>query len=431
MGWCTAAGYLLAVLSSFGLEQIVFRRIAAGSGKSDWAARAFWIHNIAVTVLFLAVLAGIWALYPSAKTQLLPLFFAAQAALSLALPFKLLLNARLRYSKYAFATIAANALKLLAAYGVHATGTLTLPIIAFVMLGGNALEYGLARSGAAHEWRHTTFKMKAYRLLLKEARPQFLAVLFDVCLARLDWILLGLLASAAAVADYSFAYRAYDVEKLPTAILSSLLLPVMSRWRIGNQNTFQPEKQNILRALLVLIPGLMGWVALIAVVLWKPVVGNLLQSEFGSSSFLSLVVLNASLVFQFAINLLWIAAFAAKQYRVVARITAQTAVLNLALNLVLIPSFTAAGAAVSIIVTSAFQFFSYARAMEKIGLRAPVGAIGIVFLTGAVLLFLLLQHISLPVQLSLTFIAYPLVLWVTGVFSREKLCLLRSLKTTL
>lgn len=421
MGWFTAISYLITVVSSLGLEQIVFRRLAAGGGKSDWAATAFWRHNLLVSLLLLLLLGGAAVFFPSPKTNLLPWFFAAQVMLSLATPFRLLLNARLRYAGYAFATITANVLKLIAVWIVYELGMLTLFTTALIFIGGNALEYLLARI-AARQWVVKSFRRKAYPLLVRETLPQYLAVLFDVCLARLDWILLGLMATTTSVAEYSFAYKAYEVEKLPTAMITTLLLPIVSKWSAGNTREVSYEaRQAGFRPLLYLIPAVVGGGALLAVLLWKPVVGGLLNSEFGESSFLPLAVLNLSLVFQFATNLLWVQAFSARRYRMVSRITGGTALVNLVLNLVLIPKLGATGAAISLLGSSVFQLIGYGSGLSKGGFSLPVKPMIFVFGWSAVLLMvLLLPGLALPWKIALILL-YPLGLFASGTVTPKRL----------
>ncbi|RYD52863.1 MAG: hypothetical protein EOP52_01575 [Sphingobacteriales bacterium] len=429
MGWYTATSYVLVVLGSFGLEQIVYRRVAAGRGSGDWAAKAFWVHNLAVTLVLLILLAAGALLFPSAKTDLLPVFFATQAMLSLATPFRLLLNARLQFKPYAIATILANGAKLLGAYVIYRSGTLSLLAVGLVMLGGNALEYILA-------WRtfrkapKQVFRPNAYRLLLKEAVPQYLAVVFDVLLSRVDWILIGVLATTTALADYSFAYRAYEVERLPVTLMSSLLLPIVVRNQTNEQPS--PALQTTYRSLLLLVPLLMSGVSWMVVLFWKPVVGGMLNSEFGNSSYLLIGILNLSLVFQFAINQLWIQAFAARKYVLITRITLFTALLNLLCNLVLIPRLNASGAAWSIVISTIFQFGCYAVGVRKIGFPVPVLQLTGFFLLH-VFLFGMLVRTSVPTLVvgGAILLIYPVLLWATGLLNGQKLWSLLNFRKAL
>ncbi len=429
MGWYTATSYVLVVLTSFGLEQIVYRRIAAGSGSGDWAAKAFWVHNLVVSLVLLVVLTGVAVLLPTAKTSLLPVFFATQALLSLATPFRLLLNARLQFKPYAIATILGNGVKLLGAFGLYQSGKLTLFSAGLIMLGGNLVEYLLAWR-AFRKASRQVFRPKAYRLLLKEAIPQYLAVVFDVLLSRVDWILVGVLATTTALADYSFAYRAYEVERLPVTLMSSLLLPIVVRNQTSERTL--PEVQASYRNLLLLVPLVMSGVSWLVVLFWKPVVGGLLKSDFGNSSYVLVGILNLSLVFQFAINQLWIQAFAARKYVLITRITLFTAVLNLLCNLVLIPRFDASGAAWSIVISTTFQFGCYALGVRKIGFPVPVWQLTGFFLVHA-LLFGMLIGTSVPVAVigGSVVLIYPVVLWATGLLNVQNIRVLLNVRKAL
>ena len=79
INWANATAMLITALLSFGMEQVVMRRIAV-SDKSDWAAAAFLVHNFIGSVLSLLLICLMGALgNSSAALQYLPMFFAAQA----------------------------------------------------------------------------------------------------------------------------------------------------------------------------------------------------------------------------------------------------------------------------------------------------------------------------------------------------------------
>jgi O-antigen/teichoic acid export membrane protein len=73
------------------------------------------------------------------------------------------------------------------------------------------------------------FYFKAYTKLLKESSSQYISVIFDISLSRMDWILLGVMTTSSVLADYSFAYRAYELARLPMLIIAPLILPRFAR----------------------------------------------------------------------------------------------------------------------------------------------------------------------------------------------------------
>ena len=57
-----------------------------------------------------------------------------------------------------------------------------------------------------------------------DQRPELAIVIFDSSLSRMDWFLLGILATSAATAEYSIASRAFEISRLPLSVIAPILL---------------------------------------------------------------------------------------------------------------------------------------------------------------------------------------------------------------
>lgn len=64
-----------------------------------------------------------------------------------------------------------------------------------------------------------------YKGLVKESLPQFGVAVFTSALSRLDWILLGILSTNIVLAEYSFAYKVFEVATLPMLVIAPVLIP--------------------------------------------------------------------------------------------------------------------------------------------------------------------------------------------------------------
>ncbi|MCD6064086.1 MAG: hypothetical protein K0R82_1997, partial [Flavipsychrobacter sp.] len=84
-----AKAVMLTTLLSFGMDQVVVRRIAS-SRRSDWAAAAYLFHALAGSVImFFLLLAGSYLFSDRAEVMTyLPWFFAAQAITFIGAPLK-------------------------------------------------------------------------------------------------------------------------------------------------------------------------------------------------------------------------------------------------------------------------------------------------------------------------------------------------------
>lgn len=429
ISWCNAIAFILVAVAGLGMEQVSLRNMAVE--KKQLAARTlsvYFLHTLVTAIILFLVLIALAGFYPlSYRLSLLPWFFGAQALLYLATPFRTLLNARSRFAPYAVISMISNLTKLglLLYYGKNIT--LTKAIL--ILCGAHGLELlalllllGLGvRMPFAPAW-------KRYLRLVREALPQYLSVLCDVVLARADWILVGALASTAAVAEYSFAFRAFEMERLPTVMATTLLLPLAAR-TLSRGDVASRQNMPVFTLLLVAVPALMGWLAAIGALVWEPFLGGVLRSEYGVASRVPFTLLALGVPFQFAINLLWIQLFAAQRYKIIARNTAITALANLTLSFLLIPEFGAAGSALSFITAGFLQFLLYATAAAKAGFLLPLKRMALLFTLQLLMILLCLWPLALWLKVLAVGMVYPAALWQLQLLRPGHLFQLLALKS--
>ena len=420
--WCNAVAYFLVVVASLGLEQVVFRRLAAGSGSVTWTARFVVLQSFFTSIVLMGILGLVAFLFPHTyEAQLMPLFFAGQALLWMAVPPRLLLNVQKRYLGYGLSSLAGNALKMGIVAVLSYNNHLNIYTIAIALLLGNVLEWGGATLLARNLYhKREGVRRRAAKLLIRESLPQYVAVLFDALLARIDWILLGILLTNSAVAEYSFAYRAFEAERIPTVTVGAIMLPLAARWLAGGKVPEVQIKERV-QSLMLLIPAAASCIAVAATALWPHAIGGVMKSEYGLASWVPFALLNAALMMQFAINLLWTQVFAGRQYAVIIRITALTAFINLGANFILIPLLGTPGAAVAFVAASGFQMACYVRRAGILGFVFPHKKFIFTFFFS---LLFLGGILGLPMpallQIMLGVLVYPLLLLATGILTPKQ-----------
>jgi O-antigen/teichoic acid export membrane protein len=421
ISWSNAVASLITTILSFGLEQVVIRRVAAS--RSDWAGLAYLIHAAIGSLLsfFILYCLSLWKTH-SAALDILPWIFLAQALVYTASPLKQLLNAKEKFTPYAIIAIITNIIKLLAAGALVFNHSFTVRNVVNILIATAVIEFGaLSVYVFLKERPYLDFKFKAYKKLLKEAFPQYLAVLFDSSLSRIDWILLGLIGSNVATADYSFAYRAYEVAKLPLVVIGPLLLPVFSRVFNYGEQVDDHQKQRIHHLYSFEIFVAIG-IILVANIAWSPWVGALTSGKYGDSNALVFLILSVCLPLHFTINLCWTLCFAARKYKEVTRITIVTATANLILNLIFIPLWGGLGAAVAYSIATLLQAILYYRKLGRSILRLPLKPL--VFMTA---LFLMIYFLTWKLidnswlALALGIPAYVMIALATKLINKEQL----------
>lgn len=418
ISWANAVSMFICTLLSFGLEQVVVRRIAA-SKSSNWAAAAFFVH--ALTGSFLALL-GIFffSKYCTSCNEgiaYLPLFFAAQGLLFLVTPLKQFLNAKHIFTPYGVIAICSNLLKIVLGIYLLQNDLLTIDNVVYILMGTALLELVCLLIYVLTKTEFTfSFKFKAYKKLLKEAGPQYMAVLFDTSMSRADWILLGLIGTASFVetGGYSFAYRAYEIARLPIVIIAPVILNIFAKMFVGNKNISTGQQEsiklifNIQMFVAMLIPLSMN-------IIWSPGLDWLFNGKYGSVNANEFLLLSVCIPIHFIVNLLWTVTFSAKKYKQITTVTIIIAISNILLNLILIPRYGGMGSAVAYLLTTILQVALYYRAVNKTLLTLPLGTTLLFFLIAAGTYYLCtLLPIHFMLQLLLAVAIYIIAGFASG-----------------
>ena len=356
---------------SFGMEQVVVRRIAASS-SSDWAAAAFLFHNFIGSIVAFAIILFISFIYPDPNSAIyyLPLFFAAQAIVFLVTPLKQFLNAKHMFTPYGVIAVLSNLFKIGLAIILYKRAYLNISTAGSILLICATIELiGLLIYIRAKTSFKLSFKFVAYKKLLKESAPQYMATLFDSSLSRLDIILLGLIGTYIASADYGFAYRAYEMARLPIVIVAPVILNVFAR--MMNSKLSEEQKSLVKNVYNIEIFAAM-LIPLILNIIWSPLLNLVFDDKYGSSNSVIFMLLSICIPLHFFINLMWTISFSAKKYKKIATITMLSAVLNLVLNICLIPYYGGLGAAVAYLITTLFQAGGYYIVVNKHLINIPL-----------------------------------------------------------
>jgi O-antigen/teichoic acid export membrane protein len=394
ISWMNAVSFFLTTLLGFGMEQVVVRRIAA-SNRSDWAAAAFFIHALSGSLITLLILLVLNALVGSHSVvyQLLPWFFGAQALLFIGIPLKQFLNAKEEFRPYGIIAVFSNICKIAAAYVLLQTHMLDTYTVIIVLICTAGFELGCL---LIYIVTKTTFNFKlhfkAYIKLIKESSAQYLSVIFDMSLSRMDWILLGIMTTNVVLADYSFAYRAYELSRLPMLIIAPLILPRFSRM-MASKSKPGALQQYYINAFGTVEMFFAVMIPLTLNILWEPVVILITKGKYGSANSLQFLILSLCIPLQFFINLLWSLSFGAKKYRSVTTITVICAITNVVLNLVLISKFNGLGAAVAFLITTLLQGYLYYKLVSKEIMKITLRPV-IIFVASAAAIYFITIHIN-------------------------------------
>jgi O-antigen/teichoic acid export membrane protein len=423
INWMNAVSLFITVLLGFGLEQVVVRRISSSS-RSDWAAGAFFAHAVAgviLTFLFLVLLnliindsAGIY--------RFLPWFFAAQGLIYMGVPFKQFLNAKENFAPYGIIAVVSNIGKILAAYLLLQKHKLYIDTVSIILIVTAGFELC---SLLIYITTRTTFSfklhIKAYIKLIKESSAQYISVIFDMSLSRMDWILLGIMTTPVVLADYSFAYRAFELARLPMLVVAPIILPAMARLMASNNKPgiIHQRHINSFNTIEIFFAVL---ISLSLNILWVPLVTLITNGKYGFTNSLQFLLLSLCIPLQFFVNLLWSISFGAKKYKQVLIISIICATANILLNILLISKFKGTGAAAAFFISTLLQSYLYYKLVSKQFMRVSLRPLVVLVTSATIIYFIVVRlNVHFIIQFLIGLILYSLISVLSGQISRQRI----------
>lgn len=360
VNWCLAVLLAFFGILSFGIDQVLIKKTAADdNAKTSFAAYSWHVLIAGLSFYLLIVIS--YFLFPGRyETWMLLCLGAGKLCLFLASPAKQLANGLERFRLLLWMNTCSNIIRTCLLLILAYTNTLSLENAVLVFLVADVLEAALSMLLARWKMKgHLSYRWNptGYSQLLKEALPQMGVVMASSILSRLDWILLGILASAGILANYSFAYKVFEVATLPLLIIAPVLIPRFSR-------RFSNKEQQDTTSLLVLLRIEMlvaGFTVLLLNLLWVPVIDWLTAGKYGSVNRVTIALLSGCIPFLYLNNFLWTMHFAQGRLAMIFRVFAICVIVNIAGNAIAIPWLKAEGAAAVYLLTMALQSFLFLR----------------------------------------------------------------------
>jgi O-antigen/teichoic acid export membrane protein len=341
----TSAGSLalFVLIATFGMDYTLTRRVAQRSSAS---AETFWSALTAKVVLGIVgvvsvvavAMAGdyadqvLWATFVLGIASVVDL-----ATMSLQAVFRGIE----RFEPIATGTILQRVLTAVAGIAVMLAGGRVVAV-SVVWLGGSlvAFAYAAIRLRGAAPILPVSVSARGIRDVLVDSFGLGLSAVFGGALSRIDVVILGLLTTSGSVALYGAAYRLFESTFIITAALTMSSFPVLSRLTRDSRPTIGTAVQSVLQVVAIAtVPVTMGMIVAardLARVLYGP--------EFTSAEH-AIVLLAPGVVLYGLFTAMSFALAAQGRQRAVATGLAVGAVVNVALNLTLVPGHAERGAA--------------------------------------------------------------------------------------
>jgi O-antigen/teichoic acid export membrane protein len=348
-------------IASMGMDLIAAKKIASGNDAKSIAG-VHMIHAILSGSLYMLAFSILLVIFPgkSSGNSLLLKLFLSLLLTYLSTPFKQLAYGKRMFFILAMMSTTAAFSRLVFLFVILVTGDFNLNNVALVFVISSFVEFVV--SGFLILKRINIFPLAwsktRYLSLMKESLPQFGVVIFNSVLARFDWILLGLLSTSVVTADYVFAYKIFELSKLPLWIISPVLMPVFTGFFSRPR---QPDQIKLVKSKL-LFSGetfVSVFIPLLIAVIWLPVMNHFYGGKYGAAALDIFLVLSVCVPLQFATDYYWNLCIAQGQLKLTTKIFFLSTLLNVILNLCLIPIFGAVGAAWSFVGSYLLQLLLY------------------------------------------------------------------------
>jgi O-antigen/teichoic acid export membrane protein len=362
LNWSLAILTFITTLLSLRLEQLIVRKIAAGDDPSKMLS-VFCGHVFFSGIIFyLTLLAGSF-IFPGFFNlhSLLLLLSVSQLLSFFSLPFKQLATGKGKFGWLAVMSSVATLVRAvwLVCIVLFASFTVWQVIMAYIISSLVELLVSMYLVQKRLQVRVRRWPVKDYVMLINESIPQIGVVFLNACIARIDWILLGIFSTQLVTAEYSFAYKVFELSPIPLLVIGPVLLTRFSSWFSNRSATAFEEKQKQVSMLIRAEMILATFLPLLLNIAWSPLMDSLTQNKYGKVNETVFLLLSLCIPFQYLINLFWTAHFAQDHLKMIFRITLVTCFIIVTGDLLLIPLLNAKGAAITYLVAMVAEYILY------------------------------------------------------------------------
>ena len=352
---------------SFGIDQLIIKKIAAGTEISSILS-IYMLHVLLTGFVFYGILIiGYFFFHSNHYTyNLLLLIGIGKTMLFFSTPLKQVANGLEKFKLLAYMSVGSNILRcvgVMVLYLIYRLGIFTIvSVFVFGDLAETLVSFFLFNKAIKLNV-NVKWDWPAYSNLLRESLPQTGVVLITSALARFDWIFIGFMVSAIKLAEYSFAYKIFEIATLPLLVIAPILIPRFTK--LFQQIDFRVNDLKLLVRIEMIVAAL---VALILNICWSPVIDSITSGKYGSINVKTIFILSLCMPFIYINNFLWTVFFAQGRLKAILISFIITLLVNVGFDIILIPIFRNEGAAFAFLLACVVQSIYYLKKNTVTGL---------------------------------------------------------------
>lgn len=416
---------IFSILTDLGLSNLTVREVARDhkmARKYLSNAMALKILLSLLTFILIAVL-GYLSGYPQEKSYVLYFITLSLILNSFGGIFNAIFQA---YEKMEYQSITQILNNVMMFVGIFLAIGYQLNIVAFAFVYFAASAFSLILTIIICLWKFIIpkieFDFSFWKSMLIEALPIAVSGIFALIAFRVDMVMLEMIKGSVAVGWYSAAYRLMEALLFFPSMYTLSVYPLLSKFYVDSRQSLEISYYKSFKYLTIISVPIVAATTLLA-----PDIILLIYKSSFSESIIALQILIWALPFIFLSYVLGSTIVSVNKQVEVVRITFITMIINIGLNLVLIPSWGFVGAACVTVITEIALFISYFYIVTRhvcfISPRKVL--VKPVIATLFMCVFIVLVQTNIFLEIVLATIIYFAVLFIIKGFSQDDINILK------
>lgn len=339
--------------------------------------------------------------------------------------FNSIFQAHQKMEYISFGQIINNLMLLIGALlAIYLNGNVISFAFAYLIANMAYFIYSVVTCVTLFVWPKIEIDLQFWKLILIEAIPISLSIIFSVVAFRIDTVILSLIKGNLAVGFYSASYKLIEALMIIPIVFTSAMYPVFSSLFKSSDTYLELSYKKSIRYLTIIgIPIAFGTAALS-----NKIILLIYQSGY-SQSIIILQILVWAIPFIFISYISRTLLISINQQKLLLKIVFICMITNIILNFILIPQFSYLGASIVTVVTEFLSFILCFHYLTKFICKIKIQSLVIKPIIGSIImaLFILYTDLNLFLQIFISIIIYFTILTILKTFSKEDLNLIKHI----
>jgi O-antigen/teichoic acid export membrane protein len=419
---------IFAVFSDLGYNTLLIREVARDKTQaSKYMNNVLCMRALLSLIIFALIVITINVMgYPADTKNVVYLFGIHTLVVSFSAVFKVTFRAFEKMEYEAYISIFANIIRLALGLVVLFLGYGLIELaLVFLFSGVSDILLSLLICKRRFVKPKLEFDLKFWKSTIKIALPLGMLSIFGLIYIRIDTIMLSMMNGDAVVGWYNAAYGLVLAFKPIPQLFSNALFPLRSRYFVSSKDSLKVVYEKTFKYLFIL-----GLPLAVGITLLANRFIILFYGEQFYPSIIALQILAWDVLLIFSYGPLGGLLVSMDRQNEMTIFVGITALVNVILNLILIPPFSYVGAAIATIITETILFGMYVYFVSKHFYALPFRKIVIKPIVAALGMGLFLHFcgsINLILLVSLAATLYFIILYLIGGLSKDDIDLLRQI----